>query len=494
MNKLITYIVNNKYYINNVALFVFCLCISSILMNGHEIWRDEAQSFLIVRDSVSVYDIFIRTVNEGHPILWHSLIFPIVHIFKSITAFQMFHVCVSSLMMYVILKTFPFCLKTRILIIFGYFFLYEYNVFSRSYSLSVLLIFLLLSAYNDKNNNFKSNAFLLFCLPNINAMSLIFSLCFVSVDLIFFIIRDKQYIKQKICVYASAFLGIYLSFVQILRAGTSHLEEYNSLSVALKSILSSFFPVPQMQVNFWQNCIVNNDYNIKVLCTAIVCLLLILYIYRLSKNKKIFVFFIVTSITYIMFFMFAYKCSIYHYGFIYITFLFCECALRKSGKILDTRKITNITIEKIFNIFFSAVLYIHAFSGVFAGLIDIKYEFSGAYAVSCFLKSASLLNVPISAYPDYLATGVIAYAGISSFYSPQTSIKQSYIDWEERKKLCKNSNESCNLTRQQSKLLDTDYILLTHTKISNKEEYLMFRTEAQICEDETMFVYLIKHQ
>src|SRR5689334_1095494 len=41
---------------------------------SHGMWRDELQAWLIARDSASVGDLFFNLRYEGHPGLWHILL------------------------------------------------------------------------------------------------------------------------------------------------------------------------------------------------------------------------------------------------------------------------------------------------------------------------------------------------------------------------------------------------------------------------------------
>ncbi len=112
---------NEDFYIA-VILSIYAIVSFNVVLN-HEIWRDEAQSFLIARDSFSPIGLFLNTRLEGHPIFWHIVITPLVHIFKSIYIFQIFHTCIGLCIAYTILKYSPFNFFYKTLIVFSYFFL-----------------------------------------------------------------------------------------------------------------------------------------------------------------------------------------------------------------------------------------------------------------------------------------------------------------------------------------------------------------------------------
>ena len=69
---------NQEYSLETMA----CLCIavtsvmiSFLLIPYHEIWRDEAQAWLIARDT-PLKDLFSVLKHEGHPAGWFLLLMP----------------------------------------------------------------------------------------------------------------------------------------------------------------------------------------------------------------------------------------------------------------------------------------------------------------------------------------------------------------------------------------------------------------------------------
>ena len=63
----------NKIF-NTSLLLVFVVLIFLTMIN-HELWRDEAQAWLVVRD-LSPLGIIDHVKTEGHPLLWYAVLFP----------------------------------------------------------------------------------------------------------------------------------------------------------------------------------------------------------------------------------------------------------------------------------------------------------------------------------------------------------------------------------------------------------------------------------
>ena len=84
MNKIKNYILNNKF---NICLIILWLIITGFTMFNHEIWRDEAQVWCLVRDT-NIFELFFLTQTEGHPILWYLLNLPLAKSGLSVFSMQ----------------------------------------------------------------------------------------------------------------------------------------------------------------------------------------------------------------------------------------------------------------------------------------------------------------------------------------------------------------------------------------------------------------------
>ncbi|MEO8067939.1 MAG: hypothetical protein ABI599_09635 [Flavobacteriales bacterium] len=110
----------------------------------HGMWLDEMQPWCVARDSSSLTELYRNTRFEGHPPLWYLLLFAITRFTSNPLAMQVVHVGLAICTSALVLWRAPFIWWWRVLIVFGYFFLYEYTVIARNYGLA--LLFLLLAA------------------------------------------------------------------------------------------------------------------------------------------------------------------------------------------------------------------------------------------------------------------------------------------------------------------------------------------------------------
>jgi hypothetical protein len=137
----------------------------------HEIWRDEAQAWLIVRDARSLGELFHLLGYEGHPSLWYLLLRPLTHLTHSPTAMQALHGVIATLSVYVFVRFSPFTRVQKVLWCFGYYSFFEYGVISRNYGLGALLLWTICAMWRRRQGAVIAMAIVLALLVNTNAFA-----------------------------------------------------------------------------------------------------------------------------------------------------------------------------------------------------------------------------------------------------------------------------------------------------------------------------------
>ena len=127
-----------------VVLFV-------LVLRKHEPWADEAQAWLIARDSGLFELLFQRLRYEGHPGLWYLILMIPSRIFPYYPTIQVMCFLIAVAGVYVFVRTSPFPIILKILFPFTYFIFYQYAIVARSYVLLPLLIFMIGSIYPQKS-------------------------------------------------------------------------------------------------------------------------------------------------------------------------------------------------------------------------------------------------------------------------------------------------------------------------------------------------------
>ena len=136
----------NKF---NIIVFIIYSGITLSLIYFHEIWRDEAQQWFIVKE-LSVIDIIKQMKYEGHFLLWYFILMPFAKLGFPIITQNLISWAISCLAVILILKKAPFSKLTKCLIIFSVPFLYYYSVHSRVYCLILLSVVLCAITYKNR--------------------------------------------------------------------------------------------------------------------------------------------------------------------------------------------------------------------------------------------------------------------------------------------------------------------------------------------------------
>lgn len=151
---------HNARTLAQLLAFVLYIAIIAIVMCFHEPWFDEAQSWLIARDSPIASIFSIRTHYEGHPPFWNLLLaiaakngVPYEFGIKGIQL-----VCASLLGAWLIFKS-PFKHASSLvtfLIPFTYFACFQYGVTSRPYALLCLSLLVAAHYWNSADSKTSS--------------------------------------------------------------------------------------------------------------------------------------------------------------------------------------------------------------------------------------------------------------------------------------------------------------------------------------------------
>lgn len=216
-----------KYNLKNITpliIFAVYAIFNLVMVLHHEIWADEAQAWVVVRD-LNLNGIISHVRTEGHPLLWYLLIFPfakLFHNFNAVFSMQFLNwLLVTIGAGYLVFKSpFNICCKTAILLSSG--FLYWYPVMARSYCLIPILLFLLANFYFNQASEQKNSpvkhpfifAVLLILLANTHII--MFGFC-LALGVVFALTNKDK--KSKL---ASVIIFLSLTAIVFYLAGSQH--------------------------------------------------------------------------------------------------------------------------------------------------------------------------------------------------------------------------------------------------------------------------------
>ena len=106
----------------------------------HELYLDEAQAWLIARDSRNLLELIGHLRYEGHPALWYLLIYPPSHLFSHMAWMQVINYVLAIGMAWLVLSERRLPLAMRVLTVFSVPLFFYMGVVARSYMLAGVLL------------------------------------------------------------------------------------------------------------------------------------------------------------------------------------------------------------------------------------------------------------------------------------------------------------------------------------------------------------------
>jgi hypothetical protein len=201
-----------------LILLTFAALVATTIAS-HEPWHDEIQCWLLARDTNPITLLFKFLRYEGHPGLWHLLLMVPAKLKLPLLTMNLIAGAAMVGAMYLILYRSPFPTIVKVLLPFSYFFLYQYSVVARNYSLIPILLFLIALIYRRRDERPYTFFVLLILLANVSLHGTLIALALLTLHMID--LRRKWYTlarknQRKQIVGLAAFALVLLFLVVIL--------------------------------------------------------------------------------------------------------------------------------------------------------------------------------------------------------------------------------------------------------------------------------------
>ncbi|MGN6566544.1 MAG: hypothetical protein ACTHJ0_01260, partial [Flavipsychrobacter sp.] len=132
-------------YLFSVVFILYALAVLYGVVK-HEPWRDEAQAWLLARDT-SFSELLKMLPSEGHPPLWYLLLIPLTKSGMPYMSMNILNGLIMMAAMYLLLFRTKMPLIIKLAIPFSYFYFYEYSIIARDYGLVVFFCMAIVSLY-----------------------------------------------------------------------------------------------------------------------------------------------------------------------------------------------------------------------------------------------------------------------------------------------------------------------------------------------------------
>ena len=421
-------------------LFVY-LVVSILGLHYHELALEEAQFFLFGRDSDSLSSLYRNMAYEGHPRLWCALLFLIYHhITPSIAGMQALHLAVSTTTVFLFLRYAPFSTGIRILVISGYYFLFEYDLLSRNYAPGILLLFICCILLRDPRKNLLWIGCMLVLLCNTH-LFFAFSAIGIFAYLLSEYGREKKILSLPFFIFTlltaagvgSAFLQGRISAPDYLLP--LRLEECFSaknLSAACYALIRGWLPIPKIHGgNFWNSFWLDDDNINWIIRDLLFIFFLVFPAVLLGKYRSALLFYYTSLVLFLTFFMVHPIVASRYFGVGFIFFLAaCWIADQGSGDFFSLKHLAGRPVTRlILRDSLYALLAVQVVIGIYALEQDLTRPFSQAKHAIAYIRAHQLDQQELVVDGYIAGPALSVYAGKPLFYL-DIGQKGSYCLWK----------------------------------------------------------------
>ena len=405
-------------------------------VSRHEPWRDEIQAWMIAGTSDSIAELVAQVRSEGHPPMWHVMLFVLARFSSGVFTMQCLHAFIALGVVFIFLRAAPFGRGEKALFALGYFPLFEYGVISRNYTLGILGLFTFCTCYARGNHALATIATI-----GMAASSHHGFLIALPAQILVVVSYCKSNPRHRLsvfglgAVYVVAALGVAFQAMSAagIRQTLTWEASFDSVRLArvFGLIWNSWVPIPDItQASPWGTNILGSSAPWRLASglpsvmegrewvgSALGIGALFLAISATSKDRMALGFFVVSTLLILGVAYEKYYGWLHHHGHLFFVLVAALWLLRaRTGQFEAART------------WFAPLLAVHACVGVFFIALDLARPFSRARDVAEYLSSKGLETVPVTASPDFLFAPVAHELGCQ-FLSLDTGEVTQVVDW-----------------------------------------------------------------
>lgn len=424
--------------------------VAGIGLARHEMWRDELQAWLIPAGSASLGDLFHNLRYEGHPALWHILLWIVSRVTTRPEAMQALHLVISAAAVFLFARFAPFSRPVRALFAFGYFPLYEYTVISRNYSLGMLFLFAACALFPARRRSYLPLAGVLALMAFSNPYAWLLALAFAGV-LVLEPLWDRD-LRARIRP-GDAALGLLL-FAAAAAMATAQMIPPPDGNFAVKwffepraarvfrvltTVARAWLPIPNPAEPIAWNT--NLLWHLRNGVTAVIAAGLIgAAVAAVRRARPALVLYLAGTAVLLGFTYVKYIGYTRHHGAHFLLLLACLwIAGQETGQEKENRRRDLPLI---------LLLVVHVLAGAWVYGQDFLHPFSAAKATAAFLRTPEFSKATLVGYLDSFTTPVAGYLG-RPLYSLQSQSSGTYVLWNEDRELGVSFAPLCRILRRQ---------------------------------------------
>ena len=473
-----------------LSVFIFSI-LGLIGILRHSMWRDEMNTWLIVRDSHSFLDLIGNVHYQGHPILWAISLAFLRNIADTPLVMQLSHLLLAISSATIFWFFSPFSWRQRILFIFGYLPFYKYLLFSRNYALGMLFLFAFCTCFNQRKTTYIFLSILLGLMANSNAYALFISCALWLTLLVEFCVdaeHRKKYLSQSqkydLPVSLLILLLCYLLAIYIILPPVDSYNHGGLVSgwVTHFDLHRLFVVIGRLFAGYTLITPTSKRWIDLIFCGFIALFIVVLTLFKLFPKKLPLFFYTVATFEILAFTYFRFLgIGPRHFGHFYLILLsslwlasYSEREISLLNGFSPRQNLLSLA-SRGHHIVLMILLYIHFFGGIACFFGDVIKPFSASRETAHYIQKHQLEEEFIVASRDANMAALSGYLN-RKFYYPERQDMGSFTLFKEGR----NEVEQDEILQQVSSILhcqeERERILL----ILNKKKLSLSRDDLQI--------------
>ena len=398
-----------------------------ILMGGiqHEIWRDEAQSWLIARD-IPLSLLFQQINYEGTPALWHLILMPFAKAGFPPETLTYIHLAIAFMAASIFIYKAPFSKLTKVAFLFSFYMAWEYAVIARNYNLTVLVVFAIAANYQNRFSRPLLHATLIFLLFNTNVHSFILAAGLAALYL-YEILKEKIPLVEMKLPLAILVLGMVVTILQLIPAEDnmrgSAFYQFNYKAPA-RAVMNAFFPLSKeiesgVSLNF-----------LLLLLAASSAIFGYALIYLFNRSRPVFLLFGFAISGLFFLFIFKHFGGYRHHGLILVFLLFALWIASYYPKPkMDKQYFAKWVNEASAVRYVTFALIFSLSTSVFMHVNEQIHRYSGAPAMAHYLETLKLSDQVLVGESATFTSSLAPYLPGKKFWYPEDERFGTYVVW-----------------------------------------------------------------
>ncbi len=427
-------------------VFAVLLAAAFALVTGfatahHELWRDEAHAWLLVRDSASPMALLHAARYGGHPYLWYVLLWPLVRITHDPSAMQALSVTIVTAAAFIVARYAPSPRWVRALAVLGYFPVYEYGTIARNYGLGLLALVAFCALFPRRRERPLLVAATLFVLANTSLPALLLALAAaggLAIEVLWLAPEARS--RATWGGLAIVALGVLLAVAQMVPPSDSGFAvawktdlDPSYGAYVLSDVTSAFLPLPMPGRWFWQTEVLLAFSAYREYAWILAVLIVIAVAVALLRRPVALVYYLSATLALLSFFYAKYNGYLRHHGFLFLAFGSALWLAAYSTEAPLSRSIARVVVaaERSVRVVAAIVFALHVVAGAIAVWGEYRFAFSGAKQTAALMRERRIGGLPMVAAQDDAASAVLAYLDKEGAYYPAGGRNGSFVLYDE---------------------------------------------------------------